>query len=313
MPTSGRKIKIVFFGNERIATAANTDCPTLTKLIAENYDIAAVVVNHEPTLSRNRRQLEIAKVAAEHNVPLLAPRAPADVLEQLTAYQPDIGVLVAYGKIVPQRLIDVFPHGIINIHPSLLPLHRGPTPIESAILHGDSKTGVSIMHVSKQMDAGSVYAYSASPLTGNETKQGLADTLLELGSQMLLTVLPGIVSGDIVGQPQDDSQATYDRMITKQDGLLDLSKSAQQLEREIRAYLGWPGSRCIIAGKDVVVLAAHIAGNNIQNVDQKTIFTANKELCFQTGDGILVIDILKPAGKSAMPAAAFLAGHKHLL
>lgn len=313
MPTSGRKTKVVFFGNERLATAVTTDCPTLTKLIAAGYEITAVVVNHEPARSRTRRQLEIATVAAQHNLPLLAPRAPADILEQLAAYQPDIGVLVAYGKIVPQRLIDLFPHGIINIHPSLLPLHRGPTPIESVILQGGNQTGVSVMRLSKHMDAGAVYAYSPAPLAGNETKQGLADALLELGSQMLVTVLPDILCGTICPQPQDDSQATYDRMITKQDGVLDLSKPAQHLEREVRAYLGWPGSRCMIAGKDVVVLAAHIAENYIENVDKKTIFTANKQLCLQTGDGILVVDELKPAGRPAMSATAFLAGHKQLL
>jgi methionyl-tRNA formyltransferase len=169
------------------------------------------------------------------------------------------------------------------------------------------------MSLTKEMDAGAVYAYSEIDLEQQETKQQLADDLLELGSEMLLSILPRIASGAIAGSPQNDSRATYDSMIVKQDGVLDLSKPAEQLEREVRAYLGWPGSHMVIAGKDVVVTRVHMANNALANVDKKTIFVANKQLCLQTADGVLVIDSLKPAGKSDMPALAFLAGYGRLL
>ena len=307
------KVRVVFFGNERIATGVQTDCQTLKKLIESGYDIAAVVISHEVRASRSTRPLEIAELATHYGIPLLAPQKPIDILEQLTAYEAAVGVLVAYGKIIPQHIIDVFPAGIINIHPSLLPLHRGSTPIESAMLAGASKTGVSLMRISRKMDAGDVYAYSEYPLDGTETKQDLADDLLELGSEMLVQTLPGILSGDSIGQPQDEQRATYDGLLTKQDGVMDLSQSVVQLEREVRAYLGWPGSRTVIAGKDVVITAAHIADESVENVDKKSTFIANKQLCLQTTDGILVIDTLKPAGRPTMPTSAFLAGYGHLL
>ncbi len=310
MPTSGTKPRVIFFGNERIATAVNTACLTLTKLVEDGYEVMAVVVNNEISASRNRRELEIADVAARYEIPVLAPKKPSDSIDQLKSYTADVGVLVAYGRIVPQSLIDIFPAGIVNIHPSLLPLHRGSTPIESVLLSGERKTGVSLMRLSSVMDAGDVYAYSELALHGRETKQELADTLLDLGSEMLVSILPRIVDGEIIGRPQDDRGATYDGMITKKHGSIDLTKPATQLEREIRAYAGWPGSHTVVAGKDVVVTAAHVAYNSVENVDKKTIFIANKQLCLQTADGILVIDELKPAGKSAMPASAFLAGHR---
>ncbi|PID31180.1 methionyl-tRNA formyltransferase [Candidatus Saccharibacteria bacterium] len=307
-PTSG--IKLVFFGNERIATSVFTSCPTLQKLIDAGHEIAAVVTQqHETGASRKQRKLEIADLAARHEIPLLTPERPSDILDELQAMRADIGVLVAYGKIIPQEIIDIFPGGIVNIHPSLLPRHRGSTPIESTILAGEQKTGVSLMQLEKRMDAGNVYAYSEVELLGNESKQALASELLELGSEMLVTLIPRIVSGEIVSRPQDEADATYDALLTKKDSEIDLSKSAIRLEREIRAYLGWPGSRTIIAGKEVAIIAAHVSKNRLENVDKKSIFVANKQLCLQTADGILVIDELKPAGKNTMPTHAFLAGY----
>ena len=168
-PNSG--IKVVFFGNERIATGVTTECPTLHKLIQNGFNVAAVVVHHEAKASRKQRVLEIADMAARYEIPVLSPSKPSDIIADLKKLQPTIGVLVAYGKIVPENIIDIFPAGIINIHPSLLPLHRGSTPIESVILGGERKTGVSLMRLAKKMDAGDVYAYSEYELAGNETKQ----------------------------------------------------------------------------------------------------------------------------------------------
>ncbi|MGC1176964.1 MAG: methionyl-tRNA formyltransferase, partial [Candidatus Saccharimonadales bacterium] len=147
--------KIVFFGNERLATGVTTEVWTLRQLLEEGYVIAAVVVAQKNTgPSRSARPLEIVALAEKHHIPVLSPEKPADIAEKLQAFGADIGVLVAYGKIVPQSVIDIFPAGIVNIHPSLLPKHRGPTPIESAILNGDEETGVSLMKLTAQMDTG---------------------------------------------------------------------------------------------------------------------------------------------------------------
>jgi methionyl-tRNA formyltransferase len=314
--------KIIFFGNERLATGVTTTAPTLQTLIDTGYDVVAVVSHYERSKSRNARKLEIAAVAETHKIPLLLPEKPADIIDELQAYNATLGVLVAYGKIVPQRVIDVFPRGIVNIHPSLLPLHRGPTPLESVILEGATETGVSIMALAQAMDAGPVYDQTRLTLRGNETKQELADLLIGHGKNLLTEALPGIIDGSLPGQPQDDGQATYDALISKEDGEMDFSKPALQLEREIRAYAEWPKSRTTIAGKEVVVTAGHVldpgAADNFGNYSNhkptsEPFATADGKIGLPTADSILAVDMLKPAGKQEMTAAAFLTGYGHLL
>lgn len=304
------KIPVVFFGNERIATGVTTTAPTLTALLTAGYDVKAVVSNYERATSRRARQLEIQTVAEAHNIPVLLPSKPANIAEELSGYGAKVAVLVAYGKIVPQHIIDIFPKGIVNIHPSLLPLHRGPTPLESVMLNGELKTGVSVMQLVKEMDAGPVYQQRAVTLTGTETKQELADNLLTLGAEMVIELLPGILNGSIMGTPQDDSRATYDRLITKEDGIVDWSKPAILVEREIRAFAEWPKSSTRIAGKEVTLIAGHAIPDN---GEAGSVEVRGKDLVIFCGNGALVVDKLKPAGKNEMTSNSFLAGHKHLL
>lgn len=303
--------RIVFFGNERLSSAYVTEAPTLRALIAASYEVTAVVANHTVGRSRQTRDLEVQAVADEYGIPVLLPERPVEILEALRAMRPDVGVLVAYGRIVPQSIIDIFPSGILNIHPSLLPLHRGSIPIEAAILDGDTKTGVSIMQLVKAMDAGPVYRQAELMLRGDETKQELTTTLLTMGKDALLACLPGVLDGSLQPAPQDDSQATYDALLQPSDSLLDASKPAIRLEREVRAYAGWPKSRLKVAGRDCVVTQASaksgLAGPTHHKGDMYA--TEDKRIALQTSDGILVIERLVPAGKSEMPASAFLAGN----
>ncbi len=308
------KPRIIFFGNERIATGVTTTAPTLQALIDAGYQVVAVVSNFELGQSRKARSLEIQEVADRHNIPVLLPDKPSDIIDELKAYGATIGILVAYGKIVPQSIIDIFPKGIVNIHPSLLPLHRGPTPLESVILDGSAKTGVSIMSLVKAVDAGPVYAQSEVPLEGTETKQTLADQLLEVGKSMLLEVLPGIISGNIVALPQDNSRATYDQLIKKTDGEIDWHKDAEQLTREVRAFANWPKSHTTLCGKEVIIIAAHREPDEPETKPGDTsMITELGILMVATGDGALCIEKLQPAGKKEMTAAEFLRGYGHLL
>jgi methionyl-tRNA formyltransferase len=298
---------IVFFGNERLATGVDTTAPTLGALIEAGYNIAAVVSHYEVGTSRKSRVLEIDEVAKRHNIPVHLPEKPEHLAQELKALGADAGVLVAYGKIVPQSVINIFPRGIINIHPSLLPLHRGPTPVESVILDGSTSTGVSIMALAKEMDAGPIYARSEVELHGKETKQELADQLLEIGGSMLLEVLPGILDGSIVALPQDDSRATYDALIAKKDSWIDWHKPAFELEREIRAFTEWPKSRARLADKEIIITKAHVTDRALK--PGETLIEA-KQLIIGTSQQSLAIDKLKPAGKPEMTAQAFLAGYK---
>jgi methionyl-tRNA formyltransferase len=301
--------KIVFFGNERLATGVTTDVLTLKALIREGYDVVAVVSHNESTNSRKQRTLEIAEVAKEHNIPLLLPAKPADIIDQLREFKADIGVLVAYGKIVPQSVIDVFPHGIINIHPSLLPTHRGPTPIESVILAGEPITGVSVMQLSAAMDAGPIFDQVTVKLDDNPIKQELVDELLAIGSDMIVKNLPAILDGSLAPREQDELSATYDLLITKEMGVLDYHKTAAQLDNEIRAYAGWPGSRTTIAGKEVIITQAHAVPVDGTPGEVQAEPHANAIMIY-CKYGYLCVEKLTPAGKPEMTAQAFLNGYK---
>ena len=301
--------KILFFGNERLATGLGTTAPTLRALIEAGYEITGVIIaQNEIGNSRKSRELEIVQVAQAHDIPVLAPKNLRESVEEIAEFGAEIGVLVAYGKIVPQSIIDLFPRGIINIHPSLLPLHRGSTPIESVILNDDTETGVSVMSLSSGMDSGPVYGQSIIQLIGTETKQELADQLLNIGKDMVIEFLPSILDGSMKAFAQDESKATYDKMIDKSVSLLDWNKSALQLEREVRAYAVWPRSRTTINDIEVIVTASHII-DGIGKIG--SIWKDAKSLGFYTSYGVLVIDRLIPIGKKEMDTASFLAGHKN--
>jgi len=312
MQSSGQKIKLVFFGNERIATGVVTTAPTLQMLIDEGFDVCAVVVSEKGSNSRGAQELAVEKLANDNHIPLINAHSNTDYHLELAKLKPTIGVLVAFGRIVPQSVIDIFPKGILNIHPSLLPKHRGSIPIESAILSGDETTGVSIMNLERKMDAGSIYGQAQIDLDGTESKQFLADTLLEIGGALLKEVIPLIIEDTAAPVPQDDSSATYDKLITKENGRIDTSKPAVQLEREIRAYLEWPKSKINIAGVDTIITATHTS-DTPSKMAFGAIFINDKELCLQTSDGVLIIDKLKPSGKPEMTSTAFLAGYGNKL
>lgn len=291
---------LVFFGNERLSTGFKpAGAPTLQALINAGYTVSAVVANYEAGTSRSARKLEVEAVAKAHNIPVLLPNKPKEIIDQLLAYRAEAAVLVAYGKLIPQSVIDIFPKGILNIHPSLLPQYRGSTPIEQAILDGAPKTGVSIMQLVKAMDAGPVYAQTALNLIGTETKQILTEQLLALGGQLLLDTLPKVLTGSLTPKPQDETQATYTSLIQKSSSWLELTKPAERLEREVRAYAGWPKSKLELFGHSVIVTKARIA----TTID-------DGDLVLPCNPGYLaILELIAPSGR-AMQAADFIRGYK---
>ncbi len=290
---------LIFFGNERLSSGfVPQGAPTLQALIDNGYDVKAVVAHHEVGRSRRARALEIEEVAKAHNIPLLLPDRPKEIIEQLVSYHADVGVLVAYGRIIPQSVIDIFPHGILNIHPSLLPIYRGSTPIEQAILDGTPETGVSIMSLVKEMDAGPVYAQQRVALNGTETKQELTQRLLTIGSQLIIDVLPSVLDSSAQPKSQDDSLATYTSLFNKTDGIMNLTKSAERYEREVRAYAVWPKSRLTLNSHPVVVTKARVAQD-----------LSDGELVVQCSPGYLeILELIAPSGKT-MHGADFKRGY----
>lgn len=294
--------RLVFFGNERLVSGLpSTHAPVLRGLIDAGYDIAAVVSHHTDARSRKSRPLEVAEIARAHSIPLLLPDKPGEIEDELRALQADAAVLVAYGRIIPQRIINVFsPVGIINIHPSLLPRHRGPTPIETTIVDGDQEAGISIMQLTAGMDEGPVYAQARLPLTGHESKQELYETLSARGAQLLLDSLPDVLSGTLQPQPQKNNDATYTSLLTKEDGKLDpVTDDAYALERKVRAYLNFPKTRLTIGNNDVIVTSARVVG---ENNPSKCIIACARDTFLE------VIELIGPSGKT-MSGEAYLRGY----
>lgn len=306
--------RIIFFGNERLVSGLpETNAPILNGLIEQGYDVVAVVSHHSHSNSRSNRQLEVAAIASAHDIPVYLPNKPSEIIDELKALQPDIAVLVAYGRIISQQVIDMFPQGIVNIHPSMLPKYRGPTPIEAAILNGDTETGISIMQLTAGMDEGPVYAQQSVPISNGWTKLQLYQDIAYLSSKLFFEHFPKILDGSLHPVPQNHSEATYTQLIKKSDGIIDWThKTAEQIEHEIWAYEGWPQSRTMLGNIEVIITKVHSVPSNIGAPGHVQIVNDKDAslIAIDATEGYLYIDALKPLGKKEMPVKAFLAGYQ---
>lgn len=271
---------VVFFGNEKLATGLEEVQPVIrTAVTRAGFEIEQVVTGK---------------------------------LSELKPHASQMAVLAAYGRMIPNTVLDQFPLGIINVHPSLLPQYRGPTPIEQAILDGAQKTGVSIMRLSSGMDEGPIYKQKVLHIAGNESKAELARSLQALGAEMLVEVLPAIANGALTSrrQPHPD-RATYSHKLTKESGIIDWGKPAEVLAREIRAFAGWPKSRTVLGTIPVAITNAR--PEKICKSKPGVIMTEKKRLFVGTAEDCLEILSLQPDGKKEMTAEAFLAGYRNSL
>ena len=293
---------IVFFGSDDFSL------PSLKRLLSAGYLPAAVITKPPKRSGRGRKDLNqpVADFAAQKKLILLQPNKLAEATKDIQSLQPDIGIVVSYGKIIPDNLLELFPNGIINIHPSLLPKYRGPSPISAPILAGDKKTGVSLMRLSAEMDAGPVYAQRNYLLEGTETSSQLRKVLAEIGAEMLIAHLGDILAGNIEPKPQEDTKASYTHIIKKEDGRIDWALPAEQIERQVRAFIGWPSSYTSLAGNEVALTGVEIS---TQNGTPGQPFPVDKtSFGIYAGKGSIVVKRLKPAGKKEMSAREFLNG-----
>lgn len=287
---------VLFFGSGPVAA-------TSLEKLSNNFTVEAVVTKPKP--EHHKGSFPVIEVAQRLELPVCFVSNKVELSELIKAksFVSNVGVLIDFGIIVTKDVIEAFELGIVNSHFSLLPEWRGADPITFAILSGQTKTGVSLMLIDEGLDTGKILVQKSLLINADATTTSLTTELIELSDQLLKDNLPKFVSGQLKprSQPHPD-RATYSRKLTKADGELDLTKPAEVLEREIRAFSGWPGSRTHLAGKEVIVLEAHVG----QSVEPK-------QLGLKTSIGYLIIDRLKPAGGKEMTAQAFLAGHKHLL
>jgi len=303
------KPNIIFFGNERLATGLQDVTPlVLQTLLEHGYHVEAIISRYTPGRSRSNRPLEVEAFSNQHHIPLRKPTSKQELVETVRGYRADIGVLAAFGMLVPQEVIKAFPYGIINLHPSLLPKYRGTTPIEQAILDGADETGVSVMQLDTRMDAGPLLAQRAVKVTGRESKAGLAARLHELGAQLLVAEVESLHAGRATLTEQKEAAATFCSPLSKNDGVLNWQKPAIQLEREIRAYLGWPGSQTTLLGRELTVTQARAETAMHPGRTPGEPRAVRGEIWVRANPGMLVITRLKPAGKREMSAADFLRG-----
>jgi methionyl-tRNA formyltransferase len=286
---------IIFFGTEDFSLYS------LQALVEHKFNVVAVVTKPDTKRGRGNTltQPAVKIFANQHAIPVWQPQKLVEIIADVQAIDEPVGVLVSFGKIIPQSVLDLFTPGIVNVHPSLLPLYRGPSPIESAIKHRDAKTGVTIMKLVKEMDAGPIYYQVPYALDATETKPELYETLGELGANVLVQQLPSIIDGSLVPEPQNDNEATYCSLLTKDDSYLKpLEITPGDAEATIRAHLGFPRTRLKIAGYDIIITKAH------------GVMTKNTPLDIECQNGafLSIDELIAPSGKT-MSSSEFLRGY----
>ena len=297
-PTSGiSRQPIVFFGTEDFSLYS------LRALVEAGFNIVAVITKPDSRRGRSNKLIQpaVKQFASQHRIPVWQPKRLKEIISDIKNITPrPTGVLVSYGKIIPQTIIDLFQPGIINVHPSLLPKYRGPSPIESAIANRDKNTGVTIMRLEQAMDAGPIYYQETYPLDFTETQPELYQTLGQLGAQLLTQKLPNIINGILQPTPQDhNSRATYCSLLSKDDSRLDLQQlTADQAEAKIRAHLTYPRSRLKIGQYDLIITKA------------RAVSTPETPLDIKCADGtyLSIDELIAPSGKT-ISAEAFLRGY----
>jgi methionyl-tRNA formyltransferase len=299
-------IRVVFMGSPEFAV------PTLEALVSrpELVQVTGVVTQPDKPAGRGQRLAAplVKTAASRHGLTVEQPakmRAP-ETLAALGALGPELIVVAAYGRILPPAILALPRLGCINVHASLLPRHRGASPIAHAILAGDAETGVSIMRMEEGLDTGPVYGRRALPIAPDDTAQTLAEKLAPLGAELLLELLPPILDGRLIPEPQPASGVTLAGLLAKENGWLDFGRPARELERRVRAMNPWPLAFAMRSGQRVQVLAAHLA--DTQGPAGRVLRAGKEGIVVACAAGALVLDTVKPAGRPAMSGAAWSAG-----
>lgn len=299
---------IVFFGSGPVAAKS-------LELLLANFDIEAVVT--KPRAPHHKGDVPVLDLATKQKLPLFTAQNKKELNELFTSqsFKSRFATLIDFGIIVSQQVIDYFPLGIVNSHFSLLPQWRGADPITFAVLSGQKTTGVSLMLLTAGMDEGPLLSQTKVELSQAITTPELTEILIHESYDLLCKTIPGYLTGEIKPIPQElktiapSSTPTYSRPLTKNDGIIDWQKPAFQIEREVRAFAGWPQSRASFGKLDVIITKCHTVGA-LGKPGTRTVL--EKSPVVFCGEGALSLEKLKPAGKKEMTGEAFLAGYKKL-
>jgi methionyl-tRNA formyltransferase len=303
----GASLRVVFFGTPEFAV------PTLDALLKSPYDVVGVIT--QPDRPRGRGQhttaspVKAAALAAGTRV--LQPATVKDpaFLAELSDLAPDLGVVAAYGQILTERALAIPRLGMINVHASILPRYRGAAPVHRAVINGEVETGVTIMRVVKALDAGPMLAEARRPIGPDETSEDVERELARIGASLLLSTLDRMAAGDAVETPQDDSRSTYAPRLTKEEGLIDWSRSARDVHNLVRGLHPWPHGYTFLKGQRLIVhRTSHVAGRGL-GPPGAIVEASGDELLVATGDGGILLLSLQTEGKRPMSAREFLSGH----
>ena len=305
-------MKIIFMGTPDFAVR------TLSRLCEAGHDVCTVIT--QPDRPHGRKLTVTAgPVAAEalrRGIPLLQPariRGNEEVIAQIRGLAPDAIVVASFGQIIPQEILDIPKYGCFNVHASLLPAYRGAAPIQRALLDGCEKTGVTIMRMDAGLDTGDMAAVREVPISKDETALSLFEKLAAAGAELMAETLPRIESGEAVYTPQPKESTTpYAAMIRKEEGRIDWTKSAGEIERAVRALDPWPTAWTTLDGKTLKLWKAHVEKEGLAAEEGKCGCIVRQDaqgIYVQTGSGILVAEELQIEGRRRMKTGDFLRGY----
>ncbi|HYM15002.1 MAG TPA: methionyl-tRNA formyltransferase [Dehalococcoidia bacterium] len=304
-------MRVVFLGSPDFAL------PALRALIERGHEIVGVYTQPDRPVGRGRRTAPppVKALALEHGLRVLQPHSISspDAVAELRALAPDVAVIAAYGQILRQRVLDVPPMGVLNVHASLLPRWRGAAPIPAAILAGDAATGATIMWVRLALDAGPMLARAEVPISSDDTTATLTARIAEAGARLLVEVLPKWAAGDIEAEEQDEALVTYAPQIKKADALIDWERdTAETVCRKVRAYNPWPVAYGLLDGQPLRLLECAPAARPVE-ADAGTILAAGTGFCIVTADAAVVVARVQGPGGRPMAAGDYLRGHRGII
>jgi methionyl-tRNA formyltransferase len=308
-------MKIIFLGTPEFGAII------LEGLVKNKFKPVLVIAGQDkPTGRKQTITPPPVKVTADKfSIPILQPQKIKDINSKIKNLCPDLIICAAYGHIVPKEILDIPKYGCLNIHPSLLPKYRGASPIQTAILNGDNKTGLTVILMNEKMDQGPIVAQKElkSPIS-NKSCEELSKNLAELGAELLIKTIPLWINGEIEPKTQDDSKATYTKILKKEDGRIEWKKPAKKIERQIRAFSSWPGSFCCWETTDnkrklIKILEADIYSCFGDKKIGEVFLTEDKKLAVQAGQNCLIVKELQPEGKNQMSSEEFLRGYRDII
>ena len=295
-------MRIVFMGTPDFAV------PCLQRLLEDGHEVPAVFTQPDKPVGRHAvlTPPPVKQLALSHGIPVYQPTKMRDgtVAALLRELAPDCLVVVAYGRILPQEILDVPPRGCVNIHGSLLPRYRGAAPIQWSVIRGETVTGVTSMFMDAGMDTGHIIDTLTTPIGQNETPGELFERLAPLGARLLSTTLAAIADGTVTRRPQNDAEATMAPMLEKAMGRLDLTRPARELHNQVRGMNPWPGAFCTAGGKTLKIHETRVAAGSGA---PGTLLCADP-VTVACGEGALQLVTVQPEGKPRMAAEAWLRG-----